>query len=167
MDIFFTKEGSKNAVIIFLKTSIAWVNLDFGIETCFVKGLTAFWKTWLQFVFPFYIWTIAGLIIVVTRRSTKLTNILGNRAVPLLATLFLLSYIKLLRTVVSCLEFSVLSQVGYMNASKSSSRLVVWSVDGSLAYFEFPHFLPFVARLFTLLFLWMPYTLLLFLMQWL
>ena len=74
---------------------------------------------------------------------------------------------KLLRTVMSCLEFSVLSQVDYTNASKSSSRLVVWSVDGSLAYFEFPHFLPFVAGLFTLPFLWMPYTLLSFLMQWL
>ena len=166
-DIFFTQLGSKNAVIIFLKTFIAWINLDFGIETCFVQGLNAFWKTWLQFVFPFYMWAIAGLIIVATRRSTRLTYLLGNRAVPLLATLFLLSYMKLLRTVVSCLEFSVLSQVVYTNTSKSSSRLVIWSVDGSLAYFEFPHILLFVAGLFTLLFLWMPYTLLLFLMQWL
>ena len=166
-DIFFTQSGSKNAVISFLKTFIAWVNLDFGIEACFVQGLNAFWKTSLQFIFPFYIWVIAGLIIVITRRSTRLTNLLGNRAVPLLATLFLISYMKLLRTVVSCLEFSILSQVDYTNASKSSSRLVVWSVDGSLAYFGFPHILLFVAGLITLLFLWLPYTLLLFLMQWL
>ena len=59
----------------------------------------------------------------------------------------------------SCLEFSVLSQVDYANASKSLSRLVVWSVDGSLAYFEFPHILLFLAGLITLLFLWLPYTL--------
>ena len=37
----------------FFKIFIAWLNLDFGIESCFVKGLNAFWKTWLQFVFPF------------------------------------------------------------------------------------------------------------------
>ena len=104
-DIFFMQVGGKNAVMIFLKTFIAWLNLDFGIETCFVKGLTAFWKTWLQYIFPFYIWIIAGLIIVATRYSTRLTNLLGNRAVPLLATLFLLSYMKLLRVVVSSLEF--------------------------------------------------------------
>ena len=163
----FKQVVSKNAVILFLKTSIAWVNLDFGIETCFVNGLTAFWKTCLQFVFPFYVWAIAGLIIVATRRSTRLTNHLGIRAVPLLATLFLLSYMKLLRTIVTCLEFSVLSQVVYTNASKSSSQLAVWSVDGSLAYFESPHIFLFVAGLVTLLFLWMPYTLLLFLLQWL
>ena len=163
-DIFFTQEGTKNAVMILLKAFIAWLNLDFGIETCFVKGLTAFWKTWLQYVFPFYIWIIAGSIIVATRCSTRLTNLLGNRAVPLLATLFLLSYMKLLRIAVSTLEFSILSRI---DNNTSSSQLVVWSVDGNLGYFEFPHILLFLAGLVTLLFLWMPYTLLLFLMQWL
>ena len=29
---------------------IAWLNLDFGIETCFYSGLDAYSKTWLQFV---------------------------------------------------------------------------------------------------------------------
>ena len=46
--------------IHFFKVFIAWFNLDFGIETCFLVGLNAFWKSWLQFLFPFYIWTIAG-----------------------------------------------------------------------------------------------------------
>lgn len=167
-DIFFyTREGSMNAVMIFLKTFIAWINLDFGVETCFVEGFTAFWKTWLQFVFPLYVWAIAGLLIVASRCSMKLTKLLGNRAVPLLATLFLLSYMKLLCTAVSALEFSILSQVNYTNTIETISRLVVWSEDGNLGYFEFPHFLLFMAGLVTLLFLWMPYTLLLFFIQWL
>ena len=34
---------------------IAWLNLDFGIETCFYDGMDAYSKTWLQFVFPAYI----------------------------------------------------------------------------------------------------------------
>ena len=165
-DIFFTSEGESSAVLIFLKSFIAWVNLDFGIETCFVKGLTAFWKTWLQFIFPFYIWAIAGLIILASRYSFRLTKLLGNRALPLLATLFLLSYMKLLRTVGSTLEFSVINIIPFENTTKLSSE-VVWSVDGSLSYFSFPHIFLFVAGLFNLLFLWLPYTLLLFLMQWL
>ena len=101
-----------------------------------------------------------------TRHSTRLTNLLGNRAVPLLATLFLLSYMKLLRVVVSSLEFCFLFRINYTCADESPSQLVVWSVDGSLGYFEFPHILLFLAGLVTLLFLWIPYTLLLFLMQW-
>ena len=33
----------------FLKTFIAWLNLDLGIETCFIQHLDEYWKTWLQF----------------------------------------------------------------------------------------------------------------------
>ena len=33
---------------------IAWLNLDFGIETCFYNAMDAYSKTWLQFVFPVY-----------------------------------------------------------------------------------------------------------------
>ena len=141
-------------ILNFIKTFIAWLNLDFGIKICFVKGLTTFWKTWLQYVFPFYIWTIAGLIIVATRHSTRLTNLLGNRAVPLLATLFLLSYMKLLHIAVSLMEFSILSRIDHtvMYASKSISPIIIWSVDGSLVYFEFPHILQFWLDLLRLYF---------------
>ena len=158
--IEFPPKESNNAVITFLRIFIAWVNLDFGIETCFVNGLTAFWKTWLQFIFPFYIWAIAGLIILATKHSTRLTNLFGNRAVPVLNTLFLLSYMKLLNTVVSALEFSIL--VYSDNHTRSTS--VLWSVDGNLG---FPHILLFLAGLAVLMFLWLPYTLMLLLMQWL
>ena len=48
---------------------IAWLNLDFGIETCFYDGMDAYTKTWLQFVFPVYIWLLVGLIILVSRFS--------------------------------------------------------------------------------------------------
>jgi predicted outer membrane repeat protein len=160
--ILYIPDGYNSPVLVFLKVFIAWVNLDFGIETCFVEGLTAFWKTWLQFIFPLYIFSIAGLIIIAARYSSRLTKLFGNRAVPLLATLFLLSYMKLLRTAVSSLEFSILTYSKYPNGSSSHA---VWSVDGNLSYFQFPHILLFLAGLATLLFLWLPYTLLLLLMQ--
>ena len=162
--IFFPQEQNINPVLSFLKTFIAWVNLDFGIEACFINGLNAFWKTWLQFIFPFYIWAIAGLIIVVAKYSIRLTQLLGNKAVPVLDTLFLLSYMKLLRVVVAALEVSHLIHT-YQNLT--STQHVVWSVDGHYPYFNHPHIILFVAGLATLLFLWLPYTLLLFLMQWL
>ena len=46
-----------------LHVFIAWFNLDFGIKTCIGMNLNMFWKTWMQFLFPLYIWAIAGLII--------------------------------------------------------------------------------------------------------
>ena len=46
---------------------IAWLNLDLGIETCLYDGMDAYAKTWLQFLFPAYIWTI--VIIIIMRQS--------------------------------------------------------------------------------------------------
>ena len=159
--ILFPKQMQSE--LIFFKTFIAWLNLDFGIETCLFNGLSAFWKSWLQFVFPFYVWSIAGLMIIAARHSTRLTYLFGNRAVPILATLILLSYMKLLRIVVVVLDFSVLTV--YLEQSNIST-IVVWSTDGTLDYFGYRHVLLFAAGMLSLLFLWLPYTLYLLLIQW-
>ena len=142
-----------------LRIFIAWLNLDFGIETCFVVGLNAFWKTCLQFLFPLYIWTIAGVIITSCRYSSHLTNLIGSRAVPLLATLFLLSYMKLLRTAVAVLVFAVLTRY------PEDSEIVVWYLDGNLSYCKHPHVYLFVLSMATLTFLYLPFTVLLLLIQ--
>ena len=149
-----------NVAIVFLRPFLAWINLDFGIETCFISGLTALGKTWLQFLFPAYIWAIAGIMIITAKYSKTLTKIYGNRAVPLLATLFLLSYMKLLRTVVTIFLFTHLSEI------PTGSTFIVWSVDGEIDYFGIEHTFLLVAAIAVVIFLWLPYTLsLLFLQQ--
>ena len=157
--VLFPEQSNFNGTTIFLKTFIAWLNLDFGIETCFVKGLTSVWKTWLQFVFPFYIWAIVGMMIFTARHSRILTKLYGNRAVPVLATLFLLSYMKLLRTITSIFMLSHILQY------PKKSTVSVWSVDGNIDYFGLPHSLLLVAALIVQVFLWLPYTLVLLLHQ--
>jgi len=86
--IFFPDESSSS----FLSVFIAWLNLDLGIETCFCNGLDAYAKTWLQFVFPIYIWLIMIMIVIFSHYSTTVARLSGRNAVPVLATLFLLSY---------------------------------------------------------------------------
>ena len=53
-DVYFSGDASKS----FLSTSIAWLNLDQGIEMCFYNGFDAYVSTWLQFFFPLYVWLI-------------------------------------------------------------------------------------------------------------
>ena len=151
----------QNILVSIVQVFVAWLNLDFGIESCFVRGLNALWKTWLQFLFPFYIWAIAGCIIVVARRSSRVTKLIGSRAVPLLATLCLLSYMKLLRTVIEALAFAMLRSYpeGYDYA--------VWYLDGNYSYFKPPYSYLFIAALLALVLLWCPYTFILFSIQWL
>ena len=158
--ILFPPRTQTSNLLHFLKTFIAWLNLDFGIETCFVQNLNGYWKTWLQFAFPAYIWLIAGLIILVAHYSTRATKILGNNSVSVLATLFLLAYAKLLRTILIVLEFTVLD-------SPDSRIRIVWSFDGNIPYFSLKHSIMFAGAVLILLMLWLPYTLVLLFIQYL
>ena len=157
--ILFPADIGANYLFIFLYVFIAWLNLDFGIEICFFVGMNAYWKTWLQFLFPFYIWAIAGVIVVSCRYSSRLTNLIGSRAVPLLATLFLLSYMKLLRTVIDAISVAVIAQY------PQNTSYAVWYLDGNLRYCQRPHIYLFVAAIATFVFLWLPYTLVLLFIQ--
>ena len=146
-----------------LRVFVAWLNLDFGIQMCFFKGLDVFSKTLLQYLFPIYLWIITGIIITCARYSAKITNLFGNRAVPILATLFLFSSIKLLKTIIDSLAPTQLIEISKNN---HHTLHIVWSLDGSFNYFLSWHALIFLVAVFFFIFLWLPYTLLLFLMQW-
>ena len=156
--IFFPAQYSK--VVSFLSVFISWLNLDLGIETCFIKGLDGYWKTWLQFVFPFYVWLIAGAIILASHYSTRATKIFGDNSVSVLATLLHLSYAKLLRTVIVIFSFTTLEY-------PDNSKVEVWSFDGNLGYFSARHIPLFLFALTTVLLLWLPYTAVLLSAQWL
>ena len=45
-----------------LAVFVAWLNLDLGIETCFLYDMDAYIQTWLQFVFPFYQWRSQDIV---------------------------------------------------------------------------------------------------------
>ena len=151
----FLPQANTNPLTLF----ISWLNLDLGVQTCFFNGLSAYTKTWLQFIFPFYIWGITGVIIISARYSTRIARISGNNSVPVLATLFLLSYAKLLGIIITSLSYTVLEYPG--------GQKVVWSADGNINYLGAKHAPLFIAAVTTLLFLWLPYTVLLFTGQWL
>ena len=138
---------------------IAWLNLDLGVEMCFFDGLSAYSKTWLQFVFPLYIWSIAGLLIILAKYSDIVAKVMGNNSVPVLATLFLLSYAKIFRTIIMALSYTIVYT--------SHGPMAVWSADGNIDYLGPKHAPLFATAVAILLFLWLPYTLLLFLRQWL
>lgn len=159
--IVFPQETT--GLLLFLRIFIAWLNLDFGIETCFVVGLDAFWKTLLQYVFPMYIWSIVLVIVIGAKYSTRLTKLFGSRTVSILSTLALLSYMKLLRNAILSLSYAYLH---YFNSKQLIRSVVVWAEDGTLDYCGFPHFFLFFAALVALC-LCLPYILLLLLGRWL
>ena len=139
-----------NTTNSFLSWFIAWINLDIDIETCFYSGLNAYVKTWLQFIFPLYIWSIALLIIVLSHYFKTAPSLSSKNAVQVLATLFLLSYAKLLRIFITVFSFTV---VTYPSRSEK-----VWLYDGNVAYLQGKHITLFMAAMVVLLVISVPYT---------
>ena len=111
-------------------TLLSLLNLDLGIETCFYDGMDGYAKMWLQLAFPSYLMLIAFTLIIGSRYSPKLQSLTANRVLKVLATLFLLSYTKVLLTVCQVLFF-------FLSVTNLPSKHItlIWSVSTSVAPF--------------------------------
>ncbi|XP_064397146.1 uncharacterized protein LOC135344019 [Halichondria panicea] len=149
--VFFPK-GFFRSYTIF----ISWLNLDFGIETCFYDGMTQIAYSGLQFVFPVYIWILAGLIVVLCRYSVRVSKFFSTSdPVAVLATIILLSFNSLAQNIISIFYYSTINNPGNM-------RTAVWRYDGNVDYASGHHLtLIIVASVFLLLLL-TPYMFVLF-----
>ena len=159
--IFYANVVRMNQDILFpvqttniLTVFIAWLNLDLGIDSCFFHGMDGFAKTFLQFVFPIYIWILVALVIFLANRFDFVANLVGQRAVQVLATLLLLSYTKLQRVIITVLTFTTIKY-------PDGLEKYVWLYDGNVQYLHEKHIPLFVASMVCLLVFILPYTILL------
>ena len=126
--------------------AVSLATLDLGIQVCFYDGMDEYVKMWLQLAFPVYLILIATLLIVTSRYSSTIQKLTAQRALPVLATLFLLSYTKILRTVSTVLfVYSTTIQI------PSTKTQLVWSVDANVSLFGFKHAALFVMCVILLL----------------
>ena len=115
-----------------LRVFISFANLDLGIEICFYNGMDSYAKMWLQLFFPLYLIIIAISIIITSRYSTRILRLTYTRSLPVLATLFLLSYTGVLRTVLTVLFSYIYSTITHL---PSGHQQIVWSIDASVPLF--------------------------------
>ena len=106
-----------------------------------------------------YIWVLVGLMVLVSHFSQRFARLLGNNPVSGLATLILLSYTKILCTLIAVIYVTFLE---YPKYSRS-----VWLYDGNINYLTGKHIPLFLVAVLVFLFLFLPYTLLLLFGQWL
>ena len=152
--VFFPSSESS-----FPSVFVAWLNLEIGIEVCFIDGLDAYIKTWLQLAFPVYIISLVVMVIVISEYSPKFASLIGRKdPVSTLATLILLSYTKLLSVTITALSFATLFY-------PDGKQEIVWLPDGNVKYFQGKHILLVLVALLIVV-IGLPYTILLFLWQW-
>ena len=147
----------------FATVFVSWLNLDIGIDVCFVKGMNAYWKTWLQLIFPSYVFFLVLMVIVISNRSMRFSELIGKKnPVATLATLILLSYAKLLHIIIMAFSSATLSYPGPFGGYKRK----VWLPDATVDFLEGKHVPLFLAALLVLL-VGIVYTTLIFSWQWL
>ena len=145
---------STQGAVPVLSQLVSWINLDIGIEACFYNGMGAYAKEWLQLAFPLYLWVIIIFIIYLCRKYGKISRLVGSNAVPVLSTLLLLSYTKLVRTI-----FIILHKRQITLHCTNVKPVTVWYEDPNVEYGKGKHAALLSVALFLLLFFLIPYTL--------
>ena len=63
----------------FITIFISWLNLELGIDVCYIDGMDTYLKTWIQLVFLVYIIFLVVLLIIASRYSSRLSKFMGKR----------------------------------------------------------------------------------------
>ena len=149
---FFTQNTSH-----FLRMFISWINTTAGFERCFFFNLDQYTATWLEVPVPLFFWSLAGAVIVLSHYSPRFSQLIGKNSVQVLATLFLISYARLLRLIIDVFAPAWLY---YPDGNKKQ----VWHLDGNVEYFEIKR-VPLLIVTTFLVALTLPYTIVLLTIQ--
>ena len=134
-----------------LAVIISLVNLDLGIEACFYRGMTEYDKTWLLFAFPSYLLFIIAILAFASRYSSSVERLTRSRVIPVIATIFLLTYSKLLLATTKVF-FSYMT----IYSLSAHQNITVWTWDPSVRLFGVKYTLLFLASLLILLRILLP-----------
>ena len=109
-----------------LNVIFSLLNLELGFSVCLYNGLTALIKTALQFIFPVYLWLIVLILVIISKRSGFFANLTIHSSIQVMATLFYLSFAKLLLTAIDIFI--------PVNVQTPHGEFTVWYVDGNIPY---------------------------------
>ena len=138
----------------FLYAILSWLNFGVGFELCFFDGMDEFTKAILQFVFPTYLFVILLVIIIGAHKyNWKIFRVpfIAKRAVPVLATMMLLTYSNIAGAVIIPLRFSTIY-------STNGETTTVWLQQGDIPYFQGKHLVLVILSLAFTLFYLFPLT---------
>ena len=157
-EAYFSRTSSPN----FATVIISWLNLDIGFDICFFEGMTIQAKAMIRLAFPAYVISLVIIIIVVSQYSSKFAKIVGKgNPVAVLATMVLISYIKLLQAVIGSISLLYIQPAyGTVNVDPTKigpyiKNLTYRYTDITKALFAFIPLVALFAFLFTaLVFFW-------------
>ena len=134
--IFYINILNINALMFFPKcdsfacVALSYMNFDFRTRSCFYNGMDDYAKEWLRLVLPLHLIIIAIVFIILSRYSTTVQRFTAKKALPVLATLILFSYTKVLTSV--CNVLFRYSTITHLPSNKTE---LVWSISTTTPLF--------------------------------
>jgi transcription initiation factor TFIID subunit 2/histone acetyltransferase MYST3 len=128
---------------------LSLLSLNLGFPICFLNEMSMLLKTGLTLIFPLYLLTIVAALIILSRYSLRLSNVISNSSVQVLVTILHLSFSKLLLTIID-----VFTPVHIYSANRN---ITVWFYDGNEEFGQGPHLALMVVTLVVVVPLILPY----------
>ena len=132
--------------MVYILTSIKY---QWNIPICITNNLNELEKTAITYFFPFYFCIMVAVIVLLSRCSTRIANLIVGSSVQVLVTLMYISYSDLLSISLLILTPAYI----HFNSTNSSGTLLVWFSDGSVLYGQNPFHIALVCVSITVLFL--------------
>ena len=161
--VLYFYAGSIDWVKHILRNFVAVMNLSYGNGICMFNGMNAYAKVWLDYTFPLYVSLVTAALILVSRRSIRVSQLLGNNTPKVIATLFLLMYVKVIQTAIYGVSSAGLSYESE-DGTPQYGTIKVWLYDGNIEYLRGRHIYLFAFSVIVIA-LSFPYTLSLLLIQ--
>ena len=136
-----------------MRIFVSLMNLNLGFPLCLYDGMTPSIKTGLQFIYPIYLWILVFGFIILSRYSTRISNMTATSSIQVLATLIHLSFSKLLITTIDILVFVPVK-------TEMNGTVTVWYGDGNIFFLlDKEHIILFCLALATMVIFIIPYIL--------
>ena len=152
-DIAITRNTALRYIVNFLNFNK--ISLEY-VPICITSNLNELGKTAILYFFPLYFWLIVVFIVLLSRCSTRIANLIVGSSVQVLVTLMYISYSDLLS-----ISLLVLTPAHiHFNNTNSSGKLLVWFKDGSVLYGQNPYHIALICVSIAVLSLFIvPFTL--------
>ena len=121
----------RNTALRYILNFLVSINYHWYVPICITSNLNELGKTAILYFFPLYFWLIVALIVLLSRCSTRIANLIVGSSVQVLVTLMYISYSDLYS-----ISLTVLTPARiYFNSTNNSvGKLLVWYRDGSVLY---------------------------------
>ena len=120
----------KNTYLQYMVYILTSIKYQWNIPICITNDLNELEKTAITYFFPFYFCIMVAVIVLLSRCSSRIANLIVGSSVQVLVTLMYISYSDLLSISLRVLTPAYI----HFNNANSSGTLLAWFSDGSVLY---------------------------------